>query len=100
MPQLRERAAKDGCDRAAIEDARDGNDPKTELIELILQQAKSRAPLDANALRAELAALRVPELRGRAAADGVSDAAIEGARDGDDPKTELIELIVAKAAGP
>jgi hypothetical protein len=100
MPQLRERAAKAGCDQAAIEDARDGDDPKTELIELILQQAKSQAPLDANALRAELAALRVPELRGRAAAEGVSDTAIEDARDGDDPKTELIELIVAKAAGP
>ena len=93
MPQLRERAAKDGCDQAAIEDARDdGNDPNAELIELILQQA--------NALRAELAALRVAELRGRAAAEGVSDTAIEDARDGDDPKTELIELIVAKAAGP
>jgi hypothetical protein len=76
MPQLRERAAKDGCDQAAIEDARDdGNDLKAELIELILQQA--------NALRAELAALRVAELRGRAAAEGLSDAAIEDARDGE-----------------
>jgi hypothetical protein len=76
MPQLRERAAKDGCDQAAIEDARDdGNDPNAELIELILQQA--------NALRAELAAVRVAELRGRAAAEGLSDAAIEDARDGE-----------------
>ena len=47
----------------------------------------------------ELLPLTVKELRARAAAEGVADDAIEEARDGDQPKEELIALIVAKRSG-
>ena len=45
----------------------------------------------------ELSGLTVRELRSRAVEAGVSKDAIEDARDGDQPKEDLIALIVAAA---
>ena len=45
----------------------------------------------------ELSGLTVKELRSRAEAAGVSEDAIEEARDSDEPKESLIALIVAAA---
>jgi hypothetical protein len=47
-------------------------------------------------VRAELGQLNVGALRARAQADGVDAALIEVARDGDDPKAELTDLIVRR----
>lgn len=94
---LRERALADGCHANDIENARDGDDPKSELIELILKQAAKLPAIDLNALRAELLGMDVRGLRHRAASDGISDHLIEDARDAHDPKAALIHLIIAKA---
>jgi hypothetical protein len=50
-------------------------------------------------LSAELHALKLPELRQRAAAAGISGNAIEEARDADEPKKEMIALIVGQQQG-
>ena len=52
------------------------------------------------ALKAELQQLKMPELRKRAAAVGVSSDAIEEARDDDEPKKAIIALVLAKSAQP
>ena len=52
----------------------------------------SRAP----ALRSELSALKVGELRKRALEAGVSSDAVEAVYDSDDPKAALIELLVVE----
>ena len=49
-------------------------------------------------LRAELGKLNLKQLRERALAAGVSGDVVEGARDADDPKVALIELLVARHA--
>ena len=49
------------------------------------------------ALRLELAELKPTALRKRARSEGVSEEDVEQAEDGDDPKAELTELIVAAA---
>ena len=49
-------------------------------------------------MKAELSALKPSELSKRAAADGVSQAAIDKAVDSDNPKEQLIDLIVHHAA--
>jgi|EP01046_Picozoa_sp_COSAG06_P048682 hypothetical protein len=96
--ELRERALADGCHANDIENARDGDDPKSELIVLILRQAAKVPPgIDLNALRTQLMGMDVRALRNRAAVDGISNDMIEDARDGDDPKAALIDLIVAQA---
>jgi hypothetical protein len=51
------------------------------------------AELKAKAM-AEISSLPVGQLRALAATEGVLDDAIENARDGDDPKGDLINLIV------
>ena len=49
-------------------------------------------------MKAELSALKPSELSKRAAADGVPQAAIDKAVDSDNPKEQLIDLIVRHAA--
>ena len=64
VKQLRDKAAKElGIDADAIENARDGDDPKGELIKLI-QEAKT-APTDCSGVDYE--AMTVKELRGAGA---------------------------------
>jgi hypothetical protein len=53
-----------------------------------------REPRELALLRVELAELRLPELRKRAASVGVGADAIEAARDDDEPKAALTELLV------
>ena len=49
-------------------------------------------------MKAELAQKSVRELREQATSIGVSNDQVEDARDADDPKAELIALIVAKSS--
>ena len=88
--ELRCRAEALGVDATALSDARDSHDPITAIVELIVAAEQGNA-----AQVQRLNALSVGELRKLAAAkEGVSDEAIEAARDGDDPKGELIALLV------
>lgn len=98
---LRQRAIADGCEESQIEEARDSDDPKAELIDLIEQQASKAPPqVDLVALRTELSVLSVKELRARATTAGVDADALEEARDMDDPKSAIVELVVASTAAP
>ena len=57
-------------------------------------EAAAREAATLRAVTAELQQLKIPDLRKRAAAAGASAEAIEDARDGDDPKADMIELIL------
>ena len=94
--ELRQRAAADGCEESQIEDARDAKDPRSELIDLIMEQASKAPPqVDLGALRVELSLLSVKNLRERATTAGVDVDALEEARDAHDPVQAIIELILA-----
>ena len=54
--------------------------------------------MSVSVIQSELSALSVKELRERAATIGVDDDAIEDARDGDSPKSDIIALIDSKEA--
>ena len=74
---LRKEAAAAGVDKDAIEDARDGDDPRGKLIALIMSEKQKAPAIDLGALQANLGAMSVGELRKRAAADGVDGDAVE-----------------------
>jgi hypothetical protein len=101
LKELRTRAEADGVDKDQIEEARDGEQPKEDIIKLLI--AKHAGGGTAAALEAELAQLEtelvqlsLKELRTRAEADGVDDDRIEEARDGEQPKGDIVNLIVAQ----
>lgn len=102
LPALRERAAAAGVSAETIEEARDSDEPKPTLIKLIVDAdnaAKLAAAREGAAQRArtaELAHLKLPDLRKRAAAAGATEDDIEDARDSDNPKEALMELILAQ----
>ena len=95
LKDLRERAAAAGVDDGAIEDARDGEQPKPDIIALIIVAKHDASTCK---LEEELQTLSLKDLRERAAAAGVDDGAIEDARDGEQPKPDIIALIVANQA--
>ena len=133
LSELKKRArATDGISDDDVEGVDDADDPKAAVIELLVkvaeviwaQEAKAAlivaeeeaARVSAEeeqaasvkkkeaALRAELAELKLSELKKRArATDGISDDDVEGVDDADDPKAAVIELLVkteeAKATG-
>ena len=96
--KLHARALADGVESAAVDEAMDGEDPKGTLISLVLaQHADSEAAGKTEALetlRAELQGLRVMELHKRAAGAGVEAGRADDAMDSDDPKAELIALLL------
>jgi hypothetical protein len=83
VKELRGIAAAQGVSPDDIENARDGDNPRQDLIALI----KSSSAV------ADLDSMTVKELRGIAAEQGVSADDIERARDGNNPKQDLIALI-------
>lgn len=93
IKELRLIAAEKGIADDAIEHARDADDPKAELLALIRahDDAPTPAPID-------FGSKTVRELREIAATAGVTHKEIEVARDGNDPRGELIALIVAHNA--
>jgi hypothetical protein len=93
VKELRLMAAEKGIADDAIEHARDADDPQAELIALI--QAHDNAPAPAPI---DFSNKTVRELREIASTAGVAYEAIEAARDGDDPRGELIALIAAHNA--
>jgi hypothetical protein len=83
---------------------RDADDPKQAIIALILKASQAKAEGEARkaathrAMKAELEQLKMPELRQRATAAGVPADSVEDARDADDPKAAMIELILGQSA--
>ena len=61
-------------------------------------EGEARKAATQRAMEAELKQLKMPELRQRATAAGVPADAVEEARDADDPKSALIELILGQSA--
>ena len=94
---LQKRAASEGVDRAAIEEALDGDDPLPILIALILACQPAAAAGGRHAkmlalLTTELKALKPSALQRRAGVEGVDEAALEAALDSDDPPGTLISV--------
>jgi hypothetical protein len=89
--QLRERATSLGATAQQVETAQDEDDAKSALLRLNIEL---NSTLDVEELRT----MKVPVLRERAAAAGVSPAAVEAARDADDQKGELIGLLLERQA--
>ena len=90
-----------GVSAAEIDDAEEEDDRKAALIGLIVQraaaasQARAAAAAREDALRAELAGLKLSELRRRARSAGASAADMDDADDADDPQAALVGLILA-----
>eukprot|EP01045_Picozoa_sp_COSAG04_P004647 COSAG04_NODE_205_length_20393_cov_45.275796_13_plen_2486_part_00 len=97
---LLRRAKEADVDEAALDEALDADDPKSVLIDLLLQQPPLPAAAADDALRAELGALKVSALRKRALSGSVDAAELEGAMDSDDPHGALVDLLLAAEAAP
>ena len=122
---LHSRAASEGVDPVAIEDAMDSETPKDDLIALIIQEARTISAAaeaekakEAQLLRSELEGMKVMALHARAmqmaqeqqdgggggggggGGDGdggteeILESAVDGAMDGDNPKRQLVELLL------
>lgn len=91
LSELQKKARASGIPSDQVDDAADADNPKAELIGLIL------AALEASgaALRAELGELKLGSLQKRARAAGADGDSVDDAADADDPKAELIAMIVA-----
>ena len=104
LKELRCRAKAEGIDAALLEDADDSDDPKQALMELLqehraAQQAAGAGGLESSALRQELSALRLKELRLRARqTPGIGADALDDAANNDDPKAAVIDLLLGAAA--
>ena len=111
LGQLEKRALQEGVGVEELDDAADGEQPKAAIIQLILARQPARAGSDdaqyggtgaaalvlRQKLEAELRGLRLGGANGlhsRASAAGVDADTIEGALDADDPKAQLITLIL------
>ena len=99
LTALHKRAAAEGLDEDAVEDALEAEIPKAALMELLIKHAASKGPTDrVLALRQELEGLRLTALQQRAEQEGVDAAAVEDAMDTDAPKSALITLLAAHLA--
>jgi hypothetical protein len=117
LKALERRAVSEGVPADAVDDAMDGDDPKSSLVTLIIELPSSRGPVDrllaaelsaeaatagngpglegGTDLWAELVAMRIKDLRSRAKADGASLEQLEAAADADDPKAAVVELLLS-----
>ena len=93
----------EGADEGAVTLAVDSDDPKSALIELLLERHASVVKADsariAN-LRQELSSLTLTALQKRVAAAGFSEEQLESAVDSDEPKDSLIGLLVSAGDTP
>jgi tetratricopeptide (TPR) repeat protein len=93
--ELQRRAVVAGVAEEQIENALDADDPKSELVILVLRAQATDATADR--LRGELQALKWMALQQRALTDGVIEADVEDAMDSADPRQRLIALILARS---
>jgi hypothetical protein len=101
--KLAKRATADGVLEKQVEAAVDSDDPKSALVELVMALPEPDAEPDAvgvvvkstdHALRVELGGLKPTALRKRALSEGIDEGQVDDAMDSDEPKAQLIELLV------
>ena len=119
LSELKNRAVGGGASLGALEQAMDEDQPKKAVVELVLAQlaaAAARVPTAGggeatgiaavgiggaqDSLRAELAVMRISQLKRRAVAAGAGQAQVDDADDADEPRAALIELLLKADAAP
>lgn len=90
LSELQKKARASGVPSDQVDDAADADDPRQELVRLILGALEASGA----ALRAELAELKLGALQKRARAAGGDSDRVDDAADADDPRTELITMIL------
>jgi hypothetical protein len=112
---LKQRARAEGVGRDAVDALDDEDDPKAAVIEMLATAARERWAVETKAataeakaarakaeteasLRAELAPLKLSELKKRARAGGVGEDPEDDIDDATDPKAAIIDLLVAVAS--
>jgi hypothetical protein len=108
MSLLKQKALEQGAAQDQLDEVDDSDDPREAVIGLLLvlhenlqklaTKVDRRNELQAE-LRAELATLRVSELRRRAVAAGASQAELAEADDADTPKAALVEITISLEMG-
>ena len=102
LTALQKRAAVDLRDPARLDAAMDSDEPKTELIELLVQHhldVQAGREVSTVALRQELEGMKLVALHARASvAEGVDDRMLSVAEESADPKGALIALLLCAAA--
>ena len=105
LTALQKRAASEGVEQEVIEDATDSDQPKDNLIALVIQHvvasnaerdqaAEEETAAALEALRQDLEGMRLTALQRRAASEGVEETQIDNAMDGEDPKAGIVALIL------
>jgi DUF971 family protein len=104
MSAMRKRALAAGVNEEVIEDVDDADDPKDELVSILVEERRktlvvsqddgAAAQAELEALRAELASMKVSALRKRALAAGVGTEDLEAAVDADDPRAAIESLLL------
>jgi hypothetical protein len=101
--QLKQRARESGVDAAAIDATDDADVPKEALIALLLALSEDSRNVEEEeeeeVARVALAGMRVTELKRRARAAGVPEAAIDEADDAPSPKEALVALLLSPPKG-
>eukprot|EP01051_Picozoa_sp_SAG22_P004182 SAG22_NODE_218_length_14885_cov_24.733699_3_plen_893_part_00 len=97
---LHRRAAAEGVPTGALEDAMESDQPKQELVALLIKQVGATAANrfeEQQELRQELGELRLMALHKRASGTelGLQTEQVDDAMESDDPKRALVELLVA-----
>ena len=98
MSALRQQARASGAKREQLDAVEDAEDPKAEVISLLLSLrnlAPGLSDTEREKLRAELVPLKMSALKARAQASGVGQDALDAVYDSDDPRESIIELLLA-----
>ena len=115
LKALKKRARAEGVDGDAVDALDDEDDPKAAAIEIFVAAAKERWAVEAKvatteaeaarakaeteaSLKAELAQLKLSELKKRARAEGLDEDTVDDIDDATDPKAAIIDLLVAVAS--
>eukprot|EP01046_Picozoa_sp_COSAG06_P021714 COSAG06_NODE_1644_length_8819_cov_13.898624_5_plen_1191_part_00 len=91
---LRKRASAASAADEDVEAATDAEEPKSALIDLILDSQPETVADPVAALREELSGMKISALRKRAATAGATDEDVEAATDAEEPTPALIDLIL------
>eukprot|EP01052_Picozoa_sp_SAG31_P029721 SAG31_NODE_2978_length_4831_cov_236.467033_2_plen_844_part_00 len=90
---LRKQAKDEGVSDDEVENALDSDDPKSSLIDLLVERHAAELTED-DKLRSELEGMRIRELRARAIEVGVDQDDVDDAIDNSNPKTALVALLL------
>jgi hypothetical protein len=103
MSVLKKRALAAGVSEEVIEEVDDAGNPKEELVSVLVEAHRAaleasdtgaEAEVELEALRAELTPMKMSHLKKRALAAGVAEEVLDDVDDADDPKDELILVLV------